>query len=173
MILNLSAEPDFDSVCGDRRNVSYNFSGYREFIIYQENQCLTQYLCLCRDKAEFIAASLQDALSAHDLDRVQIAIHEADQLKVDNADVQHAKHLLAILPKLRKALACGDWLAVGGLTREAEVLDLDVPEICAAREKFASSTKLFELQLTNAIQAGDEARLRAALGDLRALWCCE
>merc|ERR1712048_19184 len=38
---------DYDSVCGDRRNLKWNFSGYREFIVYNNDQALVEFLVWC------------------------------------------------------------------------------------------------------------------------------
>eukprot|EP00419_Tripos_fusus_P076151 CAMPEP_0172891804 /NCGR_PEP_ID=MMETSP1075-20121228/144723_1 /TAXON_ID=2916 /ORGANISM="Ceratium fusus, Strain PA161109" /LENGTH=178 /DNA_ID=CAMNT_0013746319 /DNA_START=69 /DNA_END=602 /DNA_ORIENTATION=- len=34
---------DYDSVCGDRRNLRYNFSGWREFIVYNHAAAVAEW----------------------------------------------------------------------------------------------------------------------------------
>jgi len=39
-----------DSVCGDRRKLRYNFSGWREFIVYDNAQVAVEWLVWCKPK---------------------------------------------------------------------------------------------------------------------------
>lgn len=40
---------EYNAVCGDRRKLKQNFSGYREFIVYDTGQVLAMYLLWCRE----------------------------------------------------------------------------------------------------------------------------
>jgi len=40
----------YDSICGDRRKIKYNFSGWREFIVYNPAAAVAEWLVWCAPK---------------------------------------------------------------------------------------------------------------------------
>lgn len=40
----------YDSVCGDRRKLKWNFSGWREFVVYDKAQAVARYVVWCKPK---------------------------------------------------------------------------------------------------------------------------
>merc|ERR1712061_489907 len=45
-----ASEDRYDTVCGDRRHLKHNFSGWREFIVYEPCQVLTEWIVWCKVK---------------------------------------------------------------------------------------------------------------------------
>jgi hypothetical protein len=49
-LLRMANAGVIDSVCGDRRKLRYNFSGWREFIVYDNAQVAVEWLIWCKPK---------------------------------------------------------------------------------------------------------------------------
>jgi len=49
-LLRSAQRGDYDSVCGDRRKLTWNFSGWREFIVYDHAAAVAEWIVWCKPK---------------------------------------------------------------------------------------------------------------------------
>jgi len=49
---SVSGGAKFHSVCGDRRHLKHNFSGWREFIVYEPCHVVAEWVVWCKVKKE-------------------------------------------------------------------------------------------------------------------------